>query len=136
MSTDQVVTLSDCSQISQLPSLWFMMNNNWYQADPQDYVISSGKTCQLCIQPTQRQQFIFGLAFLRNYYVVHNSQTYQFGLTPHIHSSKQLIVTDKSPTKGIYLGAAVTVESLLGLSATGSASYILYKYILNNDPYL
>jgi len=46
-----------------------------------------------------------------------------------------LIVTDKSPTKGIYLGAAATVESLLGLSATGSASYILYKYILNTDPY-
>jgi hypothetical protein len=46
-----------------------------------------------------------------------------------------LIITEKSPTKGIYLGAAAAVESLLGLSATGSASYVLYKYILNNDPY-
>ena len=33
------------------------------------------------------------------------------------------------------MGAAVAVESLLGLSATGSASYIIYKYVLNEDPY-
>jgi len=63
MTNGEVIYFTDCSMAKNLPSIWFMMDGNWYQMDPSDYVVNAGATCQLCISSTTRAQFVFGVVF-------------------------------------------------------------------------
>lgn len=78
----------DCSSISTLPPLGFMIGNNTYTVDPQAYVEVSKvdpTKCRLLIHQVDdfsTRSAVLGQAFLLNRYAVFDQEKLQVGLAP------------------------------------------------------
>jgi hypothetical protein len=112
--------------LEELPTIYFLIGGYWYQADPLDYILRNSFICQICISRSPTDQFILGAAFLRNYYIAHDLNTLQIGLTPHSLSSKPPIIKGSPPSKYGW-GRLPQVLQMVGESLVAAAiSYFIY----------
>jgi len=78
--------LFECADKDKFPTLHFMMDEYWFQADPKDYIIvasKNGEICTMAISSNKQDFLILGNSFLRGYYSIHDMENGLLGLAPN-----------------------------------------------------
>lgn len=128
------IFLDGCEQT--LPTIWLLFGGFWFQVDPHDYIIQYGADCFVCITRGE-DHWILGNAFMRGYYIVHDLDTLQFGITPSSISTKEAVSAGSIPpgTKKVNPTLEKAINYSLGGVGMTVASLLLYKFVLTKDPF-
>jgi len=85
----------DCSERDQYPDVQFLINDRWFIVTAHDYFQEISGSCYLAfVEDTSDSYWLFGDAFLRGYYSIHDNEDHanaRLGFIPHASSSKPFI---------------------------------------------
>lgn len=84
---------SNCSGLSTMPPLGFVVNGTVLELQPEDYVNTRGGQCRLAlmalnIPPPTGPIFILGIPFLQRYYTAYNYSSKRIGFATAIHRQR------------------------------------------------
>ena len=131
------IFLTSCVNQFLLPKLYFLVGSYWYQADPADYVYVLDEKCFVCLKRGDNN-WIFGVSLMRNYYVVHDVDAQNFGMTP-IQSStpstrKDPVELGSLPTQVASPNRQNNIKIAAYSVASGLVSALIYRYVLSFQP--
>ena len=69
---------------------------------------------------------------MRGYYVVHDLDKLQFGMTPHTNSTKQAIVAGTKRSSSVWPNFERYLKRIVGVSVSTITSYFLFKQLVES----
>ena len=142
---------------STLPTFSLMLDGNWFDVTPDDYVKEvddSSLMCTFCMEESYSisslsystdytDTIVLGTRFLENWYTIFDYDNYQVGFTPLMGNGRTVPAAGSTPTTEMPRGVSlvkhdpinlITVPLGVGTFAAGFwTAYRVYQYYIAGD---